>query len=493
MRCKPLPLSRLLLLALGIVVFLFSYYLKNLFGMNISILMVWLSNIFYGCEKIKTRVYYLAFMGTFFTFLLGKTVSNILGYSENEYSRYFNYSIDAHTCLCLFIALVTCSFVFPLLENLKISILEGHTAEKPAILYTMDYYTQEYNSVRTVALLLFYFTIPFALLVGLDKAIFVSTSGYADFYVNYTSRFPYIIVKLGDFCRVAFLIFLATFPRKKETIIPIILYVCLAVLGMFSGKRTELIAPLAMVILYAVSRNHINTVKPWVTKKHVWLMVAAAPFMLAALYLYNNYRFGFANSEKLSIVKSAADFFDSTGFSVNVISFEKLYASVLPDKIYSFGDTIDYLRENLITQMFVKLPVYSSNTVEKALNGNLLAEAITYRYSAPFYLSGRGLGSCYIAEAYHDFGYGGIVLWSTIYCLALKYLFSFEGKGIIYCTLSLQALRSILLAPRNAASLFISEYISIDTWLVIVMVFVGAFIWRKLDLSFTFRRRSYES
>lgn len=104
---------------------------------------------------------------------------------------------------------------------------------------------------------------------------------------------------------------------------------------------------------------------------------------------------------------------------------------------------------------------------------------LTYTYSAKYYTSGRGLGSCYIAEAYHDFGYLGVIVWNIVYAFVLVKMFKFESRGCIYTTMALISLRSIMLAPRNMASAFLTEWISLDNWLVIAAVYLIAALLRK--------------
>ena len=135
---------------------------------------------------------------------------------------------------------------------------------------------------------------------------------------------------------------------------------------------------------------------------------------------------------------------------------------------------MDYLRENIVTQAIVKLPVYRGQTVERALNSTNFSQLITYLRSSSYYLSGRGLGSSYIAEAYHDFGYFGIVLWSWIYSAVLYFGYNFKNKGIIYITISLCALKYILIAPRNVASGFLTIWINLDIWLVVGLIYLIA-------------------
>lgn len=460
-------------LLLGILIEMIGLQAVEISLQNYGVLLVFLASIFYCLDDFYDRIVYFAFMMCFFTFLLGRTISYMLLGKEDNYG--FSDAIIGHTNLCLTIALVSLLIGYVIAKK-------GTRRKGKKLDDNIDddaiYHSIKYQNMRLVSKVFFYATLPFDLLVGFEKFIFVQTMGYAQFYVSYRSRFPYVFVKLGDASIVAFYLFLATFPEKKESIVPVLLFIVHAIVSLGSGKRAMFIVPLTLLIIYFAMRNSINSGEsPWITKKHFRVLLALLPFLLIAMFAYNTSRFSTeetAVSDDASFVEKIAGFFENTGFSVNVISFEKYYEDRIPDKLYSIGDTIDYLRENILTQAFFDFPVYQTQTVEKALYGNNFSQTITYLRSEKYYLSGRGYGSSYIAEAYHDFGYMGIVIWSVIYSFVLARMYDFRNKGFAYVTIWLSALHFLLIAPRNMASTFISEIININSWLVIGVVYIIA-------------------
>lgn len=448
--------------ATSIVVFLFGVFLNDISLLNYSVFLMWINNVCYAIEDFYERIFFFAFQITFFTFLMGRTVSGLFLIKKDYYN--FSNDILMHTEICLFTALISLYVGYFLFTKVCLT--------KHKTLQVIDYESPKYHLTRQISKYLFWCMLPFSMLVIAEKAIFVRTMGYADYYVEYTSRFPYFVTKFGDICPLAFYIFLATMPSKKEIKVPLLFFVLRAVSLMFTGKRADFVVPVLVLILYFARRNDIHPGgERWLSKKHLRCIAVCVPFLLVVLNLYNTIRFDSSNnSSSSSFLEGILNFFDNTGFSVNVISFEKKYEDSIPDKIYSFGDTVDYLRENFITQVFFEFPVYKTQTAEKALYGNNFSQTLTYIHSPSYYLSGRGYGSSYIAEAYHDFGYFGIVLWSFIYSYMLAKVYSFQGRGIVYISMALQALRYILMAPRNMASAFISEYINVYTWMIIVAV-----------------------
>lgn len=453
-----LKMIRYFLLVVCVVMFLLGVLSENISLLNYSVVLLFVNNILYAIEVFYKRIFFLAFQITFFTFLMGRTLSELFLTREDYY--HFPNNILVHTEVCLFVALLSLYLGYILFTRVRFF--------KDESLDVIDYESNRYLSIRRISKCLFLLMLPFSMLVIIEKAIFVKVMGYASFYIDYVSKFPYVITKLADICPLLFYIFLATMPSKKEIKWPAVFFLLRAVCLMFTGKRADFVVPVLLLVLYFSRRNMIHSGgERWLTKKHLRVLAACIPILLFALFSYNTIRFGVSNKKSSSFIEGIFGFFENTGFSVNVISFEKLYEDRVPDKIYSFGDTSDYIRENIITQLFFDLPIYKTQTIDKALYGNNFSQTITYLRSPNYYLSGRGYGSSYIAEAYHDFGYWGIVFWSFIYSWMLASVYSFKGKGVIYITLALQALHYILLAPRNMASAFISEYINVDNWIVI--------------------------
>lgn len=466
---KITKIAELIFYILSIFFFIDGLVNYDIYSLDISIICLWIGNIFFSFIRIKSRVYFFALQITMFVFMLGRSVSNILLPGQQAYSI----SVDVlfHTKLCIFIALISLVLTYYIFEKIQERI--KYSEEN-----IIDYNSLQYNSVRNVSKYFVYATFVFSVLSLIDKTYFVMKNGYADLYLSYTPHIPYIFVKLGDSFNICFFVFLATMPTKRESRLPVILYLITAVLSLGTGKRQDFVVPIMLIVLYFFTRNTINKgIRPWLTKRMIKIGLISIPVFLVFLFSWNNIRFGFGEMNQnnvntsFSFFQKLVGFFDELGFSANVISFEKMYEARIPDKLYSFGETIDYLRENVITQAFFDFPVYKSQNVERAMNSYNFTQIITYLRSSSYYLSGRGLGSSYIAEAYHDFGYTGIVFWSAIYSAVLCFGYNFKNKGIIFIALALTSLKYILLAPRNVASGFLTEWINLDNWLVIIAIF----------------------
>ena len=481
-----LSTAKLFMYLASILLFIYGIAFRELKALDGAIMACWIGNILFGAGKPKDRGFFLALQVTFFAFLMGRTVSDFFMPGKSAYS--IPDDVLHHTKVCLYIALSSLGLSYTLFEKIKFVSRKSDPyktlqaqSNKNAVDPDEKYNSKFYITVRNIAKYLSYFTFIFAALLVISKAGQIFMYGYANSYLETSTNLPYLIVKLGDAYPVCFFLFLATMPSKKEVKIPVLLYLLNGILSLGTGKRSDFVVPILIILLYYLVRNQVNSGgSPWLTKKMMIVIGIATPFLLAFLFSWNYIRLGlgsgssYAVTEQTSFFEKLIGFFDELGFSSNIISFGKMYEPQIPNKLYSIGETLDYLRENIVTQAIVKLPVYRGQTVERALNSTNFSQLITYLRSSSYYLSGRGLGSSYIAEAYHDFGYFGIVLWSWIYSAVLYFGYNFKNKGIIYITISLCALKYILIAPRNVASGFLTIWINLDIWLVVGLIYLIA-------------------
>ncbi len=140
-------------------------------------------------------------------------------------------------------------------------------------------------------------------------------------------------------------------------------------------------------------------------------------------------------------------------------STEKMYDYRIPNEMYSFGTLIEKLKYNPLSSLIFGIESLRGNSVERAVLGNSFAHAISYIVLPFGYLHGRGLGTCYIAEAYHDFGYIGIFIFSLVYGIILKKCSNFNSKNFIKRVMIMVVLGSLLMIPRANADSFISVFL----------------------------------
>ena len=88
------------------------------------------------------------------------------------------------------------------------------------------------------------------------------------------------------------------------------------------------------------------------------------------------------------------------------------------------------------------------------------------------YLSGRGTGSCYIAELYQDFGYAGIVLGNVLYALLIAGIANRKkDERVLTTAVRFIIITQLLWAIRGSYTGFITQLFAPTTVITVVFVF----------------------
>lgn len=81
------------------------------------------------------------------------------------------------------------------------------------------------------------------------------------------------------------------------------------------------------------------------------------------------------------------------------------------------------------------------------------------------------MGSSYIAEAFHDFGYIGVIIFSFVYGVFLQKVSSLKKGKTIRNAVIIMATYFILVAPRSNADSFIAEFFNFSFLLTAAIVY----------------------
>lgn len=441
-----------------LVIILATYNQDKMLVLMSSI--VWIDMVWYSSKKLESRAALFAFLLSFFVFLLGKNILEQLGLHTIEMD--FSSDINRHADISLLLSL---SFLF--LGYIFSSRVGRIFKNKKEVLYNQG----DSILVRDISKKIFYGTFLVNLLKVVDIVLFVMRNGYIAYYLRYTSSLPYLVGKIGDMAVIAFWGYLATMPSKNEAKRPILLYFIYLMITLGTGKRFPLVAGLLTIFVYYVARNRINSEEEWFGKKQLRLCLIVAPVLVVILFFSSFIREG--NSVSSDMIKNAlTDFIYNQGASLNLLKRAKMYADKLPQgKIYSIGSTLDLLQANFFSRMLGIKSYTLGNTVERATQGNSFAHAMSYIVMGNAYLNGRGTGSCYIAEAYHDFGYIGVIVINIIYGVILQRMFDLKNKGPLRCAIVLIMFNALLLAPRGSADAFFAELFDPTTWITLIGIF----------------------
>ncbi|MBT2616775.1 MULTISPECIES: O-antigen polysaccharide polymerase Wzy family protein [unclassified Bacillus (in: firmicutes)] len=465
-----LKIFRYTILFFSIAMFFIGMLFLNYNILLLAICSILIHNLWYSCEKFSERIIFFAFNSTFFTFLVARLVVKPLTgyydkYNNNMYGLDFN---NSHIMLQIFIILFI-SLLFLFLGYCGIKNND----------FLINNKSKVFNRIRIadisfVSKILFYITYIFNFLVLLDKARFTSKEGYTELYASYSSSFPFWVDKLAEMCPTALFVYLGTLPSKRNSLIPLMLYLLSGGMSLVVGQRNNFVLNILIVLIYFCLRNITDKNEKWFGKKEIIMCISAFPLLIILLNAVSYFRMD-GTVMQSSFLDGISEFFYAQGVSVNLIGYAQTLA--LPEsKSYAFGRIIDFINNNIITQTLFDVPKYSSQSVESALYGNSFADSVAYILSPSRFINGWGYGSSYIAELYKDFGYYGIVIGNFIVGIILALMTRLFRKGVLGIWMCLSMTRLILYAPRDTFTSFIVSTFSLINFLTLFVIFLGAII-----------------
>lgn len=403
------------------------------------------------------------FLMTFFFFLMSSEfVKEVLGANV---SRDTTEASELHYQIAILLSLIGIFIGY----QIKLKANKGNN-------FNIDIIDNDEKKItRSVSKIIFYVTFIFYLAPVIERILFVKNNSYYLSYVAYSSSIPYIFIKIGEMCPITFSIFLATFPSKKECRMPIILYLIYSITYLFTGKRYLTVSTLIFFVTYFLIRNKTDekqSVK-WISKKLIILLIVLLPFTGAALAAYSTIRTGAKLPSGTSIKSLLYTLFTSVADSNRVIKYGYMFKNQFPSgHIYSFGNIIDYFKYGTISRLITGSNITVSQTAEYALNGNGYAYVLSYLYYPDKYLSGHGLGSCYIAALYQDAGYLGIIIGNLVLGFSLRNLFNVTSNSIWKNAIVFYVYRNLLLTPRNDFDIVFRDILSFGFLFTFIFIYL---------------------
>ena len=334
--------------------------------------------------------------------------------------------------------------------------------------------------IRNLSQLFYFLSYGFYLYIILHRTLFILRTSYIDSYVGYDHNISFIVSSIGAMAPHFFYLFLATLPSKKQTYPVIALQLIYGVVSLFTGRRTEFMLIVLFVLFYFVFRHYYDKGKEvWLNKRILIGSLLAVPFLIIFMFLFHFFRNGM-DIENLSIKDILFGFFQQQGFSSSLLRLSLFRQDLLRDDVYySFYGLVKFTRTNSLIGLFYNPDYgfsYLKNSVEFAQNGNSLAHSLSYIALQSSYLQGRGVGSCYIAELFHDFGYWGISIGSTIYGVmigAINFLWMRVKSYNVWVTaICFSLMEAFLKAPRWNFDIVFTELLSLGRW----SAFLGLYI-----------------
>jgi oligosaccharide repeat unit polymerase len=444
----------LLLLALGSII-------SNYYILTFGLFFIYVADFIFVWKKKQQRRMVLFFLVSFFTFLLGR----ILLYTFTGLKWWSDISKNE--------ALVVIRGIYLALLCLPIGIvISEHTRlfRKAADEYSGTITTTSKTlSIRQVAAFLFWTTLAANVYEILNQVIFVIRNSYIESYLSY-GGVGIIVSRLASVNKIAFFLFLATNPPKQQAKQPIIIWTILNMVSLLSGGRTTAVITLLVLLYYFIYRDEhlLEDEAPWLTGKMKRIMIIATPIFIVFLAAWNYLR----NSQNVDLGFASLffNFFERQGGSYKLLAYATRYSGKLPQKFYTFGPVINFLRGNIFISALTGFKMPAQNTVAAATSGYSYGQAISYIIQPWNYLAGLGLGSSYLAELYYDFGYIGIALFNIILGVLLSILSRTLPNNVMSIFFMLVILDSILNLPRNACLDWFTSLTSVTLWGTLLIV-----------------------
>lgn len=420
--------------------------------------MVWIDMMLYAYKRIELRSLLFAFGVVFFVFLMSREFLQLFfGYKKENFSE----ELNNHLYICLLVALLALWFFYVLFSRKS----EIERARTP-----IDARTQYAAAVRKIASIVFYCTLPFALIYRMVIASFVSLNGYTDYYTDYSSGLSgntllYIISRIELIMPVALAVIMASLPTKKEFKWPIIFYCPYLVLSLGSGQRSTFMLGILLIFVFVVYMQGIYPEEGWFKRKYILYLAACIPVLAVGGSIINVTRFG-GSTGGMSVIESFMDFFYDQGVTGNIVKRAYQYSHEIPDGIY----TLEFLHSGVLARL-LGIKVYNGNSVDHALYGNSMTHALGYAVMGSQYLAGRGTGSSYIIELFYDFGYFGVAAGTVLYSWLFAKITKVKKNNIFTRSLMFSVITQLLWAPRASFTGFISFLDAPSTIITFILIF----------------------
>ncbi|MEG0664371.1 MAG: O-antigen polysaccharide polymerase Wzy family protein, partial [Clostridia bacterium] len=436
----------------------------------IGVLLIWINNIIFSFEKLKERIVFCFFNVTIFVFLLSRPTISMF---RNNQWWYFNNESVVFSLIGLYISILFLFLGAILAEELLKKKYKNVFKTKP---FQINENKSFIKSLQIISFAAFCITAVCFFMGEVEKLIFMNGREYEEFYIEFTSKLPYVISTIGSMMKYCICIFLATLPSKKISFFVLCVYVISALPSLIIGMRNPIVLNTIFAVLYYIIRDLLENSKRWFGKIEKIVVTISVPAAMLFLSAYNYIRAG-TQSKSGSIWDSIVDLFYKQGVSYDVLNIGYNSIPNLPNKVpknYTFGTIIDYFTHNNLAQaLFGAKDLGTGNSVVMAEYSNSFAHSMSY-VAKDDYLQGHGWGTSYILETYADFGYLGIILFSLIFGALLIYLVYLCRKGCLSRTIVFMIFTTIFFTPRAEAVSSITFLFTMQFWVCVGACFLLA-------------------
>lgn len=475
---KYLSKIQYLCLMIGTSIWLYGWFGSRFNVMAVGMLLLFIQNILFSIRKIKYSIVFLMFQIAFFTFLLARPVIGVF-----KQIKWWTVNSQTEENVKVTVLMVTLSLVALFVgATLAVKLLDIFTKNKKGIKIQNG---ERIKALRFVALGVYVISLFFFLIQEWEKVQFIKNHTYLEYYSVFRSDLPGIIHLLSGFMTYSLCLYLSTFPSKKQSLLPLLLYGGSAIPALIVGVRNPIILNCMFIFLYYFIRDTLNDKEKWIGKFEKIVLIVSIPcvliFMFAYSYIRSNQSINITNP--LSMIEG---FFWAQGTTFSFISQGYGHRLNLPIHEwgnYTFGGILDYFYYGRVGRVvFGTEPLPVGNNLTNALESHNLSHNLSYVILRDRYLNGQGVGSSYVFENYLDWGYIGIISFSLVlggFLILFVYLLK---KNTLIRTIVLVCLTSIFFAPRAEATGWLNFIVSLRFWVCIAFCYLGAYMCNKITL-----------
>lgn len=466
-----IALLRYTLLVLGAGLFAAGFLGSNCNVMLWGMISLFASNLFFGFAEGHTRFIFLFFHLSIFTFLVTRPM--IAFFRGNPW--YLDYTeVSTQITLCVMFLSMLALRIGAVIGDGILKRMDG--PDRPVCTET-KYAADFRETLATIALIVFVITIAASFAEELEKLTFMKERAYNEYYLSYASSLPYAVITIGAMSKYALCIYLATFPKKKNALIVLAVFLLNAVPMFIIGTRNPVILRLMFIVTYFIFRDVIHDREKWVGRIEKTIMILIVPVSLPFLGMYQYIRED--NEVTKGILGSIVGFFYSQGTSFDTIRMIHHNLDKLPSQVaknYTFGPFSDYILFGSLGQRLFGNPAIGNvNSAAKAIYGSNLAHSAMYAVYPDRYLEGWGKGSSYMIENYVDWGYPGVFIFSLLLGIVLiLMIYLLKQPNTLIRTITLMSLLGLFFAPRAEATDWISFLVYLQFWALIIAVYLTA-------------------
>lgn len=414
-------------------------------------IVIWIGSICYAVVNFRQRVMLLAFLFTFGFFLLSKPILM-------AYLRYpglgWTDEMSTHLVLVLCIGLVAlvAGYATP-------DVRKSRGAKHSSRLRTS-------KKLTVISRFLFLATLPLSFLRARNGVLIADESGYSALYVGQGGAFA-SVDSYGHMANtIALCIFLATNPKRLATWSLIALATLPRALYVASGDRADFGTFLLLIFCYVVYRSRAGEDR-LLSRRQLGFGILGCAVIVIPVFINVGLDRGVGASHATLI-----DFMYGQGASINVIEYGKSFEERIPDGIY----LLLFTDQGLLRLITGNTAGLAGNSIGYALSGTSFSHSLSYVALGDLYLSGRGVGTSFLAEAYADLGYFGVGLIGWIYGLIIRWIDRYPLDQYLANTFRLIIIPAILFAPRGSASGFLSDLFSPLSLAIVLGVWLTATI-----------------